>query len=70
MKPRANLLERKTPSGVLRVCSLCRQDMHAEQPDVRGRFREHVRKEHVEVTPRTRSAQQKRCADEPGKAAA
>ena len=56
MKPRADLLERKTPTGVFKVCSMCRKDMQANSPRLRERFREHVKQEHPEVVPRRRAA--------------
>jgi hypothetical protein len=56
MKPRADLLERKTPTGVFKICSLCRKDMRADLPRLRERFREHVKLEHPEVVPRRSAA--------------
>lgn len=56
MKPRAELLERKTLTGVFKICSRCRKDMRADLPKLRERFREHVRQEHPEVIPRRRAA--------------
>ena len=56
MNPRADLLERKTPTGVFKICSRCRVDMRADLPRLRERFKEHVKQEHPEVVTRRRAA--------------
>ena len=60
MRRRADLLERKSPSGVYRVCSICRKDMRADEAGLWERFKQHKIEEHPSLsTSRQRQAGQR-----------